>query len=103
MLRNLLIGLLVATVPMSASMAQSARPRGSEPQIREIQAGFDEMDRNHDGKVSRIEMTAYGHSKGIRGMVDSKAWKQMDADRNGWISKEEFTSQMLRYSDQRKR
>ncbi len=103
MLRNLTFGLLIAAMPLSASMAQTPARGGDEAHVREIHAMFAEMDRNGDGKVSRIEMTSYGHSKGIRGMVSPKAWKRMDADRNGTISMDEFTKDMIRYYNQRKR
>lgn len=97
----LMVGLMTAVLPMSALQAA---PRPASPEdMRALEKTFGEIDRNRDGSLSKIEMSAYGHSKGYGVLVKAKGWKRMDGDRNGKISRDEFVKEMIRYRDSRKR
>lgn len=104
MMRKLLVvGLMAAILPMTAVQAQKAAPKASPEDIRALEKTFGEIDRNRDGRLTKIEMSAYGHAKGFGVLVKAKGWKRMDADRNGTISRDEFVQEMIRYRDSRKR
>jgi len=104
MMRKLLmVGLMAAILPMTAVQAQKAAPKANPEDVRALERTFGEIDRNRDGRLTKIEMSAYGHAKGFGVLVKAKGWKRMDADRNGTISRDEFVQEMIRYRDSRKR
>lgn len=104
MMRKLLmVGLAAAMLPVTGVQAQTRAGQASPEDMRALEKTFGEIDRNGNGSVSKIEMSAYGHSKGYGVLVKAKGWKRMDTNGNGTISKDEFVREMIRYRDSRKR
>lgn len=101
MLRKVLMVCLTAAIlPMTAANAQKATQTGTTDDVRALEKTFGEIDRNGNGSVTRLEMSAYGHGRGY-GVVKSKGWKRMDTDGNGTISRDEFVREMIRFHNAR--
>lgn len=104
MTRKLLMACMMAAIlPTAAAHAQKAAPKASPDDLRALERTFAEIDRNHDGRLTKTEMSAYGHAKGYGVLIRPKGWKRMDADGNGTIARDEFVNEMIRYRDSRKR
>ena len=79
----------------TADARQMRRPAPLSPMTDEEVAKtsletFARVDRNRDGSLSRLELTSWGYSNGWGVALRQKAWKQLDADRNGKVSEPEF-------------
>ena len=94
MIRKLIVAAaLAALVPAAASATPAQRgvkaaPGQPQPSPDEM---FDKVDANRDGKVTRQEMQIFGIENRLGNLVNTRVWRRVDKDRNGSISRAEFT------------
>jgi hypothetical protein len=97
---------VMAAAAVALSFPALAQGRPAVPSDAEItrQAGdfFSQIDRNHDGVISRVEMTSYGYSHRWGVAVREKRWKRADANHDGKITRDEFVSDAHNFFDRRR-
>lgn len=97
MTKTLLIA-AAAVLPLTPSMAQSpqaAKPINRTDYIKTVDAHFNQMDTNHDGKVTKDELAAelqremQSANTRIAQQLQTK-FKQLDTNHDGQLSLQEF-------------
>lgn len=108
MFGNLILGTalaLTAMTPMAANAqkttaaqkAASARAAKATPTPTPTPAQytpeeyFAKIDRNGNGRITKQEMKIFGMENRLGAIINTRTWKRVDKDKNGWISKDEIT------------
>lgn len=85
----LLVGVAVVLVLTGWALAQGKSAQGGQgAPMTGCQGRFDSLDADHDGKITLEEFNAVPHHRGNA----EQAFKAMDRDGNGTLSKDEFCS-----------
>lgn len=91
--------ILTATISLmlgaqaSAQTAPAAVP--TERDVKELSVIFDRVDADRNGKMTKTELSAFGSSHNLGSLVRPKGWRDMDANRNGTLTKGEFIQGMV--------
>lgn len=96
--RDLAVLLALAAAGLSGqAIAQSPPKPTTAPVVldevkarAELTSLFTAVDTNKDGRMSRREMQVFGIQHRIGTLINTRAWKRADKDRNNWISLDEF-------------
>ena len=102
--RRVLVALAVCASLTAGAQAQQVKSLTPEQEsnIRKLMTqGFPFGDANGDKRLTKAELTAYGVKEGWGTHVIDKRWKEIDTDRNGWVSTSEFAEHTIRYSNMR--
>jgi hypothetical protein len=96
MVRNLLLIMGAAMLPATAAHAQgAAKPISRNDFVKSVDSRFNTMDTNHDGKVTRDELTAelqrelQQANARIAQQLETK-FRQLDTNKDGQLSLKEF-------------
>lgn len=105
MIKSLIVLAASALLLQAPAAAQTAPASGgfvpSEGQLAELKAMFAKVDADGNGRLSRLELTGFGVSKGLGVAVRQKVWLQMDANRDGGVSVDEFIANSVSFENRR--
>lgn len=95
--------LIAATALLAAqeAVAQTAAAAGSEKDRRELGEIFRQIDLDRNGRVTKVEMAAFGQKHSLGVLVSNDGWRALDENRDGVVSEPEFTRQMIAWRDER--
>lgn len=95
MIRHATTLLVIAITAMQASaQIPSTVPSADDEKVLSMM--FEGIDADRNGRITKVEMSAFGAAHGIGAIVRSEGWKDMDDDRNGTLSKQEFITGMVK-------
>jgi len=99
-MRIALIGAMALLAVPAQARDRQQRANDDAETARSANRIFGEIDSNHDGRITRDEGLAYIAGQRVSRGNRERIWRALDADRNGWISRQEFVTQAIRYQRQ---
>lgn len=88
------IAIVLAAAAAPTAYAQDKDPAPAEL-VKEIDRYFAEIDLNRDGRLTKLEMSAFATRHRIGVFVRPEVWKKLDTDRSGSLSRKEFGDGMM--------
>lgn len=99
--RTATILIAAATIASQSATAQNRTGTRDTMNPAALPAIFDSIDRNHDGRLTRAEVTAFGVSQHMGVTLREKAWREMDPNRDEKVTRKEFIDAALAYKAKR--
>lgn len=97
MMRVIIVNFLIVT-SASTSAQMVSRPEKVVPtqrDIRELSVIFRQVDADRNGRLTKVEMSAFGIAHGLGTLVKRKGWRDIDANRDGTLTLAEFIPGMV--------
>jgi len=87
------LSVIALSAQLGGAADDEAKPKPAKPAGKQdINAKFDKLDTNGDGKISKEEFAASPMAKRLAEKADAH-FAKLDADSDGFLSKEEFAAQ----------
>lgn len=96
-LRILLAASMLAAAPV---VAQNVGDPPTARDVSELTAIFRQIDLDRNGKLTKVEMSAFGQRHGLGVLVKDKGWKALDANRDNQVNLPEFINGMVAYRNE---
>lgn len=105
--RKFFAGLLPALAAFSVAASGQAQADPFDPQKVQqnllagvgeaLNSGFDMVDANRDGFVSKAELREFAKARGLapHGVMSGRSFDRADRDRDGLVSRQEFVNSAL--------
>lgn len=95
MLRRFSIIALAALACAGPLTAQTYSRIPTADDEKQLTAIFRQVDANHDGRISKVEMTSFGVTHRLGTIVRNEGWRDIDANHNGTLELREFIVGMV--------
>jgi hypothetical protein len=76
----------IAQIPSTVPTAQDEK---------ELSIIFGQIDANRNGRLTKVEMSAYGVRRGLGTLVRPEGWRHLDSNGDGTLTREEFIVGMV--------